>query len=103
MAPGYAGIVEKSDFALRPVRLADRQVLDQESFHKIVSRERKRTERSRRPFLLMLLDAGAELGMVPAEGGRRLTDLATVADMTKQAMGEFVADLADAGYVTVEL
>jgi lipopolysaccharide/colanic/teichoic acid biosynthesis glycosyltransferase len=62
VAPGYAGIVEKSDFALRPVRLADRQVLDQESFHKIVSRERKRTERSRRPFLLMLLDAGAELG-----------------------------------------
>ena len=35
------------------------------------------------------------LGMVPAEGGRRLTDLATVADMTKQAMGEFVAELAD--------
>ena len=42
------------------------------------------------------------LGMVPAEGCRRLTDLATVADMTKQAMGEFVADLAEDGYVTVE-
>lgn len=42
------------------------------------------------------------LGMVPVEGGRRLTDLATVADMTKQAMGEFVADLAAGGYVTVE-
>ena len=34
--------------------------------------------------------------MVPREGGRRLTELAAVADMTKQAMGEFVADLADA-------
>src|SRR6476660_3832202 len=42
------------------------------------------------------------LSMVPVEGGRRLTDLATVADMTKQAMGEFVADLAAGGYVTVE-
>jgi DNA-binding MarR family transcriptional regulator len=42
------------------------------------------------------------LAMVPLEGGRRLTDLATVAGMTKQAMGEFVADLADRGYVDVE-
>ena len=42
------------------------------------------------------------LSMVPTTGGRRLTDLATIGDMTKQAMGEFVADLADRGYVTVE-
>jgi DNA-binding MarR family transcriptional regulator len=42
------------------------------------------------------------LSMMPRHGGRRLTDLATIADMTKQAMGEFVADLADGGYVTVE-
>jgi DNA-binding MarR family transcriptional regulator len=42
------------------------------------------------------------LSMVPATGGRRLTDLATIADMTKQAMGEFVAELAERGFVTVE-
>jgi DNA-binding MarR family transcriptional regulator len=42
------------------------------------------------------------LSMVPLEGGRRLTDLAAVASMTKQAMGEFVADLVDGGFVTVE-
>ena len=42
------------------------------------------------------------LSMVPLEGGRRLSDLATVAGMTKQAMGEFVADLAERGFVTVE-
>ena len=42
------------------------------------------------------------LSMVPLEGGRRLSDLATIAGMTKQAMGEFVADLADRGFVTVE-
>jgi DNA-binding MarR family transcriptional regulator len=41
------------------------------------------------------------LSMVPLEGGRRLSHLATIADMTKQAMGEFVADLADRGYVTI--
>ena len=42
------------------------------------------------------------LSMVPLAGGRRLSDLATIAGMTKQAMGEFVADLADRGYLTVE-
>jgi DNA-binding MarR family transcriptional regulator len=41
------------------------------------------------------------LSMVPVRGGRRLSDLATIADMTKQAMGEFVADLASEGYVRV--
>ncbi len=39
------------------------------------------------------------LSMVPREGGRRLTELAAVADMSKQAMGEFVADLAERGMV----
>lgn len=42
------------------------------------------------------------LSMVPLERGRRLTDLAGVAAMTKQAMGEFVADLAEGGFVVVE-
>ena len=41
------------------------------------------------------------LSLVPTTGGRRLTDLATIGDMTKQAMGEFVAELADRGFVTV--
>ncbi|MBV9572997.1 MAG: sugar transferase [Acidobacteriales bacterium] len=34
----------------------DRGVLDEPSFHRMVSLERKRSERSRKPFLLMLLD-----------------------------------------------
>lgn len=37
---------------------ADRGVLNEESFHRMISLERKRTERSGKPFLLMLLDAG---------------------------------------------
>jgi len=36
----------------------DRSVLDEESFNRAISLERKRTERSQRPFLLMLLDLG---------------------------------------------
>src|SRR6478752_4287416 len=42
------------------------------------------------------------LSMVPRRGGRRLTELAVVAGMTKQAMGEFVAALTDRGLVEVE-
>jgi lipopolysaccharide/colanic/teichoic acid biosynthesis glycosyltransferase len=38
-----------------------RSVLDEESFSKVMSLERKRTERSRKPFLLMLLELGSAL------------------------------------------
>jgi len=37
---------------------AEREVLDQVSFQRMITRERKRTERSNKPFLLMLLDLG---------------------------------------------
>jgi lipopolysaccharide/colanic/teichoic acid biosynthesis glycosyltransferase len=36
----------------------EREILSQEAFVRMIAIERKRTERSRRPFLLMLLDAG---------------------------------------------
>ncbi|HEY7096244.1 MAG TPA: sugar transferase [Terriglobales bacterium] len=38
----------------------NRYVLSEESFRRTISVERKRTERSRKPFLLMLLDMGRE-------------------------------------------
>ena len=38
-----------------------REFLNQESFHRLISLERRRTERSRKPFLLMLLDMGDHL------------------------------------------
>ena len=44
-------------------------ILPQEAFHKMITLERKRTERSRKPFLLMLLDAGSEL---PSDRNSRL-------------------------------
>ncbi len=37
----------------------ERSVLSEEAFKRMISRERKRTERSRKPFLLMLLDTGS--------------------------------------------
>ena len=36
----------------------EREVLNEEAFQRMIAVERKRTERSRKPFLLMLLDAG---------------------------------------------
>jgi len=36
----------------------ERGVLSEGAFHRMISLERKRTERSRKPFLLMLLDTG---------------------------------------------
>jgi lipopolysaccharide/colanic/teichoic acid biosynthesis glycosyltransferase len=36
----------------------EREILSQEAFVRMIAIERKRTERSRRPFLLMLLDTG---------------------------------------------
>ncbi len=39
----------------------EREVLDEVSFQRMISRERKRTERSQTPFFLMLLDLGDTL------------------------------------------
>jgi len=40
------------------VATGEREVLNEGTFKRMISIERKRTERSRKPFLLMLLDAG---------------------------------------------
>jgi len=43
----------------RPVLDGERTVLSEEAFRRMIAIERKRTERSRKPFLLMLLDTGS--------------------------------------------
>lgn len=51
----------------------DREILNQDAFQRVISLERRRTERSRKPFVLMLLDMGDHL---PAEAtGKRLSRL----------------------------
>jgi lipopolysaccharide/colanic/teichoic acid biosynthesis glycosyltransferase len=47
-------------FAATAKSSADRDILNQETFHRMISLERRRTERSRKPFLLMLLDMGEQ-------------------------------------------
>jgi lipopolysaccharide/colanic/teichoic acid biosynthesis glycosyltransferase len=46
----------------RPVTAVEHEVLNEEAFQRMIAVERKRTERSRKPFLLMLLDAGSLQG-----------------------------------------
>lgn len=40
----------------------ERDVLNEQTFRRMISIERKRTERTKEPFLLMLLDAGSQAG-----------------------------------------
>jgi lipopolysaccharide/colanic/teichoic acid biosynthesis glycosyltransferase len=47
---------------LKSMAAGERQVLNEEAFQRMIAVERKRTERSRKPFLLMLLDAGNHQG-----------------------------------------
>jgi exopolysaccharide biosynthesis polyprenyl glycosylphosphotransferase len=44
-----------------PVTDREASILDEKSFRRMIAVERKRTERSRQPFLLLLLDAGSWL------------------------------------------
>ncbi|HKW16963.1 MAG TPA: sugar transferase [Terriglobales bacterium] len=55
------------------VLAGDRRVLSEESFQHMLSIERKRTERSRKAFLLMLLDTGA--GHAGHNGAKRLNNI----------------------------
>ena len=50
-------------FAREARTTEDREILSQEAFHRVISIERRRTERSRKPFLLMLLDMGDHLSL----------------------------------------
>jgi lipopolysaccharide/colanic/teichoic acid biosynthesis glycosyltransferase len=49
----------KLEFHHPLVTVGERTVLNEEAFHRMISVERKRTERSGKPFLLMLLDTGS--------------------------------------------
>ena len=54
-------------------RLAPSEVLSEESFHRMISLERRRSERSQRPFVLLLIDTGRN--QPGEEQGRILLDI----------------------------
>jgi lipopolysaccharide/colanic/teichoic acid biosynthesis glycosyltransferase len=52
------GLAPLDTFSAHVQPVEERSVLNEAAFHRMISLERKRTERSRKPFLLMLLDMG---------------------------------------------
>ena len=62
-------------FAREAESIEGREILSQKAFHRVISIERLRTERSRKPFLLMLLDMGDHLP--PETNGKNLGKLVT--------------------------
>jgi len=55
------GIASLDTLSAEVVPVEERGILNEGAFHRMISLERKRTERSRKPFLLMLLDMGSGL------------------------------------------
>lgn len=62
-----------ADPLLDSTAVAERVVLNEESFKRMIAIERKRTERSAEPFLLMLLEAGHH--QTPEKMGRALDNI----------------------------
>ena len=62
--------------AMRSLVNDGRTALDETSFHRMISLERKRTERSRKPFLLMLLETGSR--QPSPKNGHALSNIVSV-------------------------
>ena len=71
---------QKSPLTTRSAGGAECGILNQDDFRRMISLERKRTERSRKPFLLMLLDMGDNLPT--ARNGRVLGKIISALNMT---------------------
>jgi lipopolysaccharide/colanic/teichoic acid biosynthesis glycosyltransferase len=56
--PGTSKKAKVKDTFFEAIATAERDVLKEDSFRRMIAIERKRTERSREPFLLMLLEDG---------------------------------------------
>ena len=67
---------------------AARSVLSERAFHRMISLERKRTERSHKPFLLMLLDMGGEISAPNGDGSLgKIVDVLSLATRETDVVG----------------
>jgi len=55
--------LNRASSVAEPAKARGELILDEESFHRVIALERRRTERSRKPVVLMLLDAGYSLSL----------------------------------------
>lgn len=81
-------------FATDPEPVPARSILSEKAFHKMISSERRRTERSHKPFLVMLLDMGDEM---PADGEAnsllKILDVLSLSTRETDAVGWYKNDL----------
>ena len=86
MATGPLAPMSRTPQPSRAQRTGPVEVLSEETFHRKIAQERKRSERSQRPFVLLLIDAGGNqpadqqsrclLNLLPAlQGATRETDV----------------------------
>jgi lipopolysaccharide/colanic/teichoic acid biosynthesis glycosyltransferase len=82
-------------------QLATRDILDEEAFRRMISHERRRTERSHKPFLLMLLDMGdvmsADKGTI---GLRKILDVLPLVTRETDVVGWYKNDLVVGAMLT---
>ena len=58
----------QTDRLSEPVSAGKREVLNEDTFNRMIAVERKRTERTKQPFLLMLLETGQQQGAAKNAG-----------------------------------
>jgi lipopolysaccharide/colanic/teichoic acid biosynthesis glycosyltransferase len=63
----------QTDRVSEPASAGKREVLNEDTFNRMIAVERKRTERTKQPFLLMLLETGNQQG--PARNGGSLESM----------------------------
>jgi lipopolysaccharide/colanic/teichoic acid biosynthesis glycosyltransferase len=71
---------------------AARVILSENEFHRMISLERKRTERSRKPFLLMLLDMGQNISACE-NGLEKISQLLSLITRETDILGWYKDDL----------
>lgn len=67
--------IDQTGSPFEAISASERDVLNEQMFRRMLAIERKRTERSKEPFLLMLLDAGSQAGS--EMNGKALENMAT--------------------------
>jgi len=86
--------VGRSLFASDPEPVSARGALSEKEFHRMISLERKRTERSRKPFLLMLLDMGDQISVYKGESGlSKILNLLSLVTRETDFLGWYKDDL----------
>ena len=81
----------------------DRCILDEEGFHRAIALERRRTERSHKPFLLMLLDVGDCLKTAGEEVSEEILSILSLAARETDVVGWYEGDMVGVMFTEITL